>query len=365
MNMGVHLDGIFLQNVTYDYGTDYEYKEDVEERDTKAVLLPVVYSLELIVGLLGNALLLAVLVQKRRSWSISDTFILHLSISDVLLLVTLPLWAAEAAQQSGWWFSDILCKISGAVFNINFYFGMFLLLCLILDCYLSIVNNTRFSLKNPRLAHISCLSVWLMSVILSIPDSIFFTVNIDTGKKLCNSYSQSLSNSQLVSRLFHHTLGFLLTSVALIICSTFILLRLTRGSDGPKKKRAGRVLLPLVVVFFLFWMPYQITLLVDTVTSSSKERHDGLSRKSSTITALTFTSAVGCMHACLRPLLYLVLCGNFRERTLAMLTCARVNPESSLLELGVGEEALPEQNQEGEERKTMTGVDQQVQSTHC
>lgn len=360
MNMDVDVDGFLGQNGTYDYDEDYEYKEETEARVSKAVLLPIIYSLELVVGLLGNALLLAVLVQKRRSWSISDTFILHLSVSDLLLLVSLPLWAAEAAQISGWCCGGFLCKISGAVFNINFYCGMFLLLCISLDCYLSIVHSTqRFYQKNPRFAHICCLSVWLLSVILSIPDCVFLSVNNDTGKSLCNSYAQSLSTSQLVSRLLHLTLGFLLPALALIICSSFILLRLKRGSEGPQKKRAGRLLLPLVVVFFLCWMPYHIILFVDTIGRSSKERDGGSSRnlKSSQITALMFSSAVGCLHACLRPLLYFSLCGNFRERTLAMLTCATVNSKGSLWELGVGEEAPPEQNHEEEELKQMTETD--------
>lgn len=232
---------------------------------------------------------------------------------------------------------------------------MFLLLCISLDCYLSIVHSTqRFSQKNPSFAHFCCLSVWLLSVILSIPDCVFLSVNNDTGKSLCNSYSQSLSTSQLVSRLLHLTLGFLLPALALTICSSFILLRLERGSEGPQKKRAGRLLLPLVVVFFLCWMPYHIILLVDTIRRSSKERDGG-----SQITALMFASAVGCLHACLRPLLYFCLCGNFRERTLAMLTCATVNSKGSLWELGVGEEAPPppEQNHEGEELKQMTETD--------
>lgn len=119
MNMDVDVDGFLGQNGTYDYDEDYEYKEETEARVSKAVLLPIIYSLVLVVGLLGNALLLAVLVQKRRSWSISDTFILHLSVSDLLLLVSLPLWAAEAAQVSGWCCGGSLCKISGAVFNVS------------------------------------------------------------------------------------------------------------------------------------------------------------------------------------------------------------------------------------------------------
>lgn len=85
----------------------------------KAMFIMVLYSLAFVVGLLGNGLLLVVLVWSRRTWSVTDTFILHLAVSDVLLLVTLPMWAREAAQPQGWTFGTPLCKITGAVFMVR------------------------------------------------------------------------------------------------------------------------------------------------------------------------------------------------------------------------------------------------------
>ncbi|XP_031144346.1 C-X-C chemokine receptor type 3-like isoform X2 [Sander lucioperca] len=369
MNMDVELDGLFRQNGTYNYDDDYEYVEDTESRPSEAVFIPVLYCVELVIGLLGNGLLLAVLAQKRRSWSISDTFILHLSVADILLLATLPFWAAQATKQCLWCFSGFLCKICGAVFYINFYCGIFLLVCISLDRYLSIVHATQlYSHKKPRLAHISCLSVWLVSLILTIPHWIFLVARKDVVPQCVHSYTQSVTDWKLGSRLLHHTLGFLLPAVALIICCSCILLQLKRSSEGLQKQRAIMVILPLVVVFFLCWMPYNITLIVDTFRNSSKEPDIELSgnpQRSLKINALMVTSGLGCMHACLRPLLYLCLCGNFRKRTLAMLKRTTVESESSLWELGVGEEAPPDQNHEEEEAKPMTSVDHQVPSSQC
>ncbi|XP_076592445.1 C-X-C chemokine receptor type 3-like [Chaetodon auriga] len=361
MNMDVDLDGLFLHNSTYDYDVDYEYKEDFESRGSQAVLIPLLYSVEFVVGLLGNGLLLAVLVQKRRFWSVSDTFIVHLSVADILLLVMLPLWAAQAARPCGWCFNGFLCKISGAVFNINFYCGILLLVCVTVDRYMSIVHATQlYSHKRPHLAHISCLVVWLISLILAIPDWVFMVAKKYSAQErtLCvHKYSQSGTDWKLVSRLLHHMLGFLLPAAALIFCLSCILRRLLGSSKGLQKQRSIMVLLPLVGVFFLCWMPYNITLIVDTVRSSPKDADDP---EGSLKTALMATSALGCLHACLRPLLYLGLCGNFRKQILATLKCTAVETESSLWELGVGEEVLPDQGPEGQQLKQMTDVDHQT-----
>ena len=116
--MEVDVGGLFDQNETYNY-EDYEYKEEITPRGSGAVLLPLLYSVGFVIGLLGNGLLLAVLAQKRRSWSISDTFILHLSVADVLLLLTLPLRAAQATGICDGCLRGFLCKISGALFNVS------------------------------------------------------------------------------------------------------------------------------------------------------------------------------------------------------------------------------------------------------
>lgn len=116
MSMKVEVGGLFNDNTTYDYG-DYTYTED--EPKANAVLVPILYSVGLLVGLLGNALLLYAVAQKRRCWSISDILILNFGVADVLLLLTLPFWAVQAAQSSGWSLGPVLCKICGAVFNVS------------------------------------------------------------------------------------------------------------------------------------------------------------------------------------------------------------------------------------------------------
>lgn len=88
-------------------------------REFEATAIVVLYLLAFVVGFLGNGLLLLVLAQNRRTWSVTDTFILHLTVADVLLLVTLPTWAAQAAQAEGWTFGTPLCKINGAVFMVR------------------------------------------------------------------------------------------------------------------------------------------------------------------------------------------------------------------------------------------------------
>lgn len=125
MGFEVDGDGLFKHNDTYEYDGDYEYKDEVAVREVPAVVLPLLYSAVLLVGLLGNGLVLTTLFRKRRSWSLSDTFVLHLCVADVLLLLALPLWTAQALQQCRSEFGLIACKISTVLFYVSLYLHRF------------------------------------------------------------------------------------------------------------------------------------------------------------------------------------------------------------------------------------------------
>lgn len=122
MAIEVDADGIFNRTDIYEYDDDYEYKEESELRASAAPWMPLLYLAVLVAGLLGNALLLAVLLsRKRRSWSVAEVYVLHLCVADVLLLLTLPLLAAQAFRRCGWCsqFGLIPCKISTALFYVS------------------------------------------------------------------------------------------------------------------------------------------------------------------------------------------------------------------------------------------------------
>ncbi|KAK2844812.1 hypothetical protein Q5P01_011471 [Channa striata] len=348
--MQVELGGFLNQTDDYEYG-DYVYTEEPVPKEVGGVLTPVVYSSVVAVGLLGNALLLAVLLNKSRHWRISDIFVFNLGVADILLLLTLPFWAIQAAHNSVWSFGIEICKICTAVFNINFYCGIFLLLCITLDRYRSILCSLPlFSKNKPALAHASCVVVWVISMLLALPDWMFMvTENDGQIKTLCvHSYEK------LYLRLVHLAVGFLLPAAALIFCLSHILLRLKSNSKDLRKEKALLVILPLVVVFFLCWMPYNISLAIDTYRIHFKEPQS----KGSLKKALKVTSVLACVHACVRPLLYICLCANFRELVLSKQIFSKTRPEKSLWELNVGEKTVSEQSNIKEEQKQMTTPDQ-------
>ncbi|KAM4735223.1 C-X-C chemokine receptor type 3-like [Anableps anableps] len=328
--------GNYLDYFSNDWNYSY-YGDFVEENfegdnvcDLSSNFVPVfilvLYSVAFVVGTLGNTLLLGVLIKSRKIWGITDTFILHLAVADILLLMTLPFWTSQSASGAGWVFGTFFCKVTGSVFTINFYCGIFLLVCISVSYYLSIVHSTKVFTQKSWMIHASCLLVWLFSVLLSIPDWIFLEDLKDPrrgNKSECirNYKKFDLDDKiyKMAGRGLYHTLGFVLPSIALVFCYSGILWQLHCGTKSLQKQRAFKVIIAVVAVFFLCWTPYNITLWVDTVKLNS--RNVNLCETETFLEkALTVTSALGYFHCCLNPILLLLLDVKCRRQLLNMWT---------------------------------------------
>ncbi|KAJ0065963.1 hypothetical protein NL108_000224 [Boleophthalmus pectinirostris] len=356
MELEVDLGGIFLHNGTYDYDTDYTYEDELESRGAAAVLIPLLFSIVLAFGVLGHTLVMVFLGLKRQSWSISDIFVLHLGLTDVILLITQPFWAAQTALRLGWCCGVFWCRINGALFNISFYCGMLQLLCIAGERYLNIIRSVQlFTQKKPWLTHIVCLVIWLVSILLSIPDWVSMLYiqekNMD-GENLCSCFANIYrSKWQIPARVIHHV-TFLLPVILLTIFFYYILKQIQDSAKACERLRSMKLILVLALVFFLCWTPYNISLIIDTWKSRSKTYVPGKM-------TLLATLALACVHACLRPLIYFGLCEKFREKTLAAAKCGLEDLNGDLWDLGVGSENMPDQSSNPEEMKQINSMGQQ------
>uniref|UniRef100_A0A8C4T568 C-X-C chemokine receptor type 3 n=1 Tax=Erpetoichthys calabaricus TaxID=27687 RepID=A0A8C4T568_ERPCA len=267
--------------------------------------LPTFYTMIFILGILGNGLVIAVLLHFKRSWNVTDTFILHLAVADTLLVVTLPFWAVEAVQ--GWVFGTPFCKIVGATFQVNFYCGIFLLCCISLDRYLSIVHAVQmYSRRKPFAVQASCFCVWAFCILMSIPDLIFMESVKESrqdDRMFCIHFynSTDAKSWRLSTKLLYHILGFFIPSTVMLFCYSMIMHTLGR-SFGQQKQKAMKVILALVLTFFICWTPYNITVFVETLVTHGVVQ-DSCTRRDSLDIATTITSSLGYMHCCLNPIL--------------------------------------------------------------
>ncbi|XP_015254110.1 PREDICTED: C-X-C chemokine receptor type 3-like [Cyprinodon variegatus] len=286
---------------------------------------PVVYSIVFALAVIGNVMVLCVIRRYRNSqnggacaFTLTDTFLLHLAISDLLLAFTLPLFAVQGAYQ--WVFGTAGCKISAALFSLNRYSGILFLACISFDRYLAIVHAVRSGWKrNTCHAQFACAVIWIVCLGLSGVDIAFGVVveNPYEGKNVCMVWFPQNANQWQISLLsVSVSLGFGLPLLIMLYCYIQIFRSLCNASRRQKRKSL-RLIISLVSVFVICWAPYNCFQLADSlqtlgVVSPSCHFNQVLD------IGILITESVGLSHCALNPLLYGFVGVKFRRELVKM-----------------------------------------------
>ncbi|XP_043854308.1 C-X-C chemokine receptor type 5 [Dromiciops gliroides] len=292
-----------------------------DQLSSKAVFVLVAYSVIFLLGMMGNALVLVILKSHRKARSSTETFLLHLAVADLLLVLTLPFAVTEGAV--GWVLGAFLCKTVSALHKINFYCSSLLLACIAVDRYLAIVRAVH-TYRHRRLlsVHVTCGAVWLASILCALPELLFVTVSKSgtNGSATCSFSGQGLAGSDawLTSRFLYHIGGFLMPLLVMGWCYMGVVRRLCQAQRRHQRQKAVKVAILVTGVFFFCWSPYNVVIFLDTLVMlgavpKSCQLDDHLA------TAITTCEFLGLAHCCLNPVLYTFVGVKFRSDLIRLL----------------------------------------------
>lgn len=287
---------------------------------------PAVYSLVFILAVVGNVLVLCVIRRYRKSggacaFSLTDTFLLHLAISDLLLAFTLPLFAVQWAHQ--WVFGLAACKISGALFSLNRYSGILFLACISFDRYLAIVHAVSSGWKrNTCHAQIACALIWVGCLGLSMVEMIFkqvveLTTVGNQNTLVCQMwFTENHTQWHVGLPLLSVVLGFGLPLLIMLYCYIRIFRSLCNASRRQKRKSL-RLIISLVSVFVICWAPYNCFQLAESLYRLGVVSGGCQFGRVLDIGTLV-TESMGLSHCALNPLLYGFVGVKFRRELTRM-----------------------------------------------
>ncbi|XP_033832721.2 C-X-C chemokine receptor type 5 [Periophthalmus magnuspinnatus] len=316
-------------NVT-DYGSlfDYEYDCQMQEKAMQlfhSVFLPVFYSLTFVLGVAANGLMITVLLRRRHFLRISEIYLLHLALADLMLLFTFPFDVADAV--TGWMFGKFLCKFTGLMKNMNHLSGSFLLACIGFDRYLAIVHAIcSIQIRQPKTVLRICIILWAVCLVFSVPNLFFLTVIRNETNSTWLFCDYNANNWLLTNRVLNHLCFFLSLSV-MAYCYTAVVATLYKSQKNKTKQGAIRLALLITLVFCLCWLPYNITSLMKTLVDVQLIINISCNYHASLTSALEVTKCLGIFHCCLNPFLYAFVGVRFRNELIKLfceLGCRRV-----------------------------------------
>lgn len=309
----------------YSYEDYHTVCEKADVRSFGGAFLPVVYSICLVVGVAGNAMVVAVYAYYKRLRTMTDAFVVHLAVADLLLLFTLPFWAVDAVH--GWQVGSVMCKLVSALYTVNFTCSMLLLACIGVDRYLSVTTTGDRDqglgrVFKPKHCTKVCLLCWLAAFALGVPDLVYSTVvGTVSGRMACLAvYSNEMAPVARASlEVIEVLLGFLIPLTVMLVCYSRVVCTIEalpmerRG----RKWKVIRVLLAVVGVFVVTQLPYNVVKFCRAMDSAyALVTHCGMSKALDRASQITESLAL--THCCLNPVLYAFVGTSFRQHVLKL-----------------------------------------------
>uniref|UniRef100_A0A8D2ZP69 Complement C5a receptor 1 n=1 Tax=Scophthalmus maximus TaxID=52904 RepID=A0A8D2ZP69_SCOMX len=268
----------------------------------------VFYGLVVLLGVPGNAVVVWVtgFCMPR---SVTSLWFLNLALADLLCCLSLPLLMVPLAHDDHWHFGPLACTLVKGSFHLVMYCSVLQLVLISVDRWLMVSrpvwcqNNRR-----PRQAALVCVAVWLLALVGSVPQFVY-TEEIEAGedKRECQTRNTVLSAWLITSLRF--VVGFFLPFLVIVICHWVVYKRahggLSRGRT--RSKRTLRIIVAVVLSFFLCWLPLHVLDFLNLVTPRNSVHSPQI------YLAQVLALCLAYFNSCLNPILYVCLGRSFKD----------------------------------------------------
>ncbi|XP_077081122.1 C-C chemokine receptor type 4-like isoform X2 [Siphateles boraxobius] len=249
---------------------DYKYEDftaitgfvcdTIDFNDFNKNFLPPFYYIIFILSILGNGVVLLVIYKFEKLNTVTNIFLLNLVASNIVFTLTLPFQAVHHSDQ--WIFGEALCKLVNSADCLGFYSSILFLTLMAFDRYLAVVHCVAAS-KQRRSCYAVALSsaVWSISLLASLGPFVHFTV--EEYPKYGFVCEDSSGSQWKVFGLYKQFVLFFMFPLSVFIYCYFRITLTVMATRMIGKHRTVRLIFVIVLMFFSFWSPYNIILMIN------------------------------------------------------------------------------------------------------
>ncbi|XP_075137336.1 relaxin-3 receptor 2 [Leptodactylus fuscus] len=224
------------------------------------ILISTMYSLVCALGLLGNFFVMYLIRAKKvTGLTAIDIFVFCLALSDFQFAFTLPFWAVDAMMDFSWPFGHPMCKIVLTMTVLNVYNNVFLLTAMAVTRYWSVAS--ALSLRCRVSAYVAkwiSFALWLLSLMATIPTTVFASTNKVLGDELC--LLKFPGNKWLATYHLQRVIIAFVIPLVVITSSYIMLLNFLRqhkinSNNQQRQSKITNSIQLVIIVFFVCWFP--------------------------------------------------------------------------------------------------------------
>ncbi|XP_042296270.1 C5a anaphylatoxin chemotactic receptor 1-like [Sceloporus undulatus] len=273
----------------------------------------VLYALAFLVGTVGNGAVIWVMgFQMKRT--VNTVWFLNLSVADLLCCLSLPFLAVPLVSNYHWHLGDFACKLLPSLTILNMFASVLLLMLISIDrCALIIKPIWCQNHRSGHLAWILCGAAWFLALVLTVPS--FFTrqlkhyegsnmTSCGTNYAVFGGDYHSVEISVTVTRFLF---GFLIPFVVISVCYGLLISRV-HSSRFMRSKKTLKVVLVVIISFFVCWAPYHVVGLILAHESQHSSLYESVSKVDPLVVALAY------INSCINPVIYVIAGQDFKDK---------------------------------------------------
>ncbi|XP_078688815.1 somatostatin receptor type 5-like [Branchiostoma floridae x Branchiostoma belcheri] len=236
----------------------------------------VIFSLLSLAGVVGNALIIAVLREHEKARTTAEIYVMNMATTDLLMLSMVPVLVTRNVMDYRWVFGDFLCRLYYLIAGLNMFNTVFILTAMSVDRYFCVSRPLRsLDWKTTRTAKIVCALLWVVATVIDLPWVIW--AEIGTPRDYCGTpmciydfpaYNGDESFWERLSEIGVLFLSFVIPIVLITGTHLGILWHVRNPAAGldrtqRSQEKATRMVFAIVVVFVICWLPKNLVYLAE------------------------------------------------------------------------------------------------------
>ncbi|KAM3594019.1 uncharacterized protein V6R79_000754 [Siganus canaliculatus] len=277
-------------------------------------VIPVCILLMSVIGIVLNVFVLMVFCLHKEPCTLPEIYLMNLSIADLVLLTCLPFWAVNLSKNFDWPFGLSMCKIVNVGINMNTFCSIYFIVLVCYDRYLALVFALSHNrMRRPKYAKLSCMLMWGVCVLISVPQLIYRTTEPSCGKISCYVFFQD--HLYYIYEIIITLLIFIIPLSIITFCTVNIVKSLNNrvvrmtGSHNSEHK-ATTLVLAVLVVFLICWLPFHILRALDVFIEAGLIKVNNATKED----CMQIFVYMAFFNSVLNPILYVIVGKNFQRK---------------------------------------------------
>ncbi|XP_053466814.1 leukotriene B4 receptor 1-like [Ictalurus furcatus] len=260
-----------------------------------------------ILGVPGNVAVMVRLAGWLKEGSFTPRLMLSLAISDLLTLLSLPVWIWSLLH--GWVFGLFLCKLLSYLVYLSLYCSILCVMLMSVQRYMQVLHPQKWNKLGRKGKKILLSGMWMLSGVLSSYALVQRTLSLDMeGHLQCKKCYRN--DVERVATLIWEIIIFVF-SFPILAYFYFQLYWGVNNSAFFSSNLMTKLVTRIVACFFIFWIPFHIN---NTVLIIAVLLGNGSLLRSAEA-ADNITAALPFINSCVNPFLYAFSARSLRQHT--------------------------------------------------